>query len=263
MKIEIFVDDEREPRRRLDPPATFELDTSGLEDGPHVLKIRATDEHGVAGVETIPFTVRNGPGIAVVGIAEGETLRGRVSLMVNAFSNRPGEAFEPVRAETPAPVPTWAWVLFLVVAAWGMYYVASESASHQRAIAAVASAPSDASAGGDQAWRTLGEQVFGNNCAACHQANGEGVPGVFPPLKGDPVVTADDPVAHIRTVLEGLSGRVINGVEYASPMPPFGEQLTDEEIAAVISHERTSWGHTGRPIAAHEVTPLRTPPPVP
>jgi hypothetical protein len=65
----------------------------------------------------IPFTVRNGPGIAVVGLSDGDTVRGRVPLLVNAFASRPGDIFEPIRAETPAPVPTWAWVLFLVVVA--------------------------------------------------------------------------------------------------------------------------------------------------
>jgi mono/diheme cytochrome c family protein len=53
----------------------------------------------------------------------------------------------------------------------------------------------------------LGEQVYGNKCAACHQLTGLGLPGVFPPLKGSAVMTAADPTEHIRAVLRGLSGR--------------------------------------------------------
>ena len=51
-----------------------------------------------------------------------------------------------------------------------------------------------------------------------------------------------DPTEHIRAVLHGLSGKVIGGVTYGSAMPAFAEQLTDEEVAAVLTHERTSWG---------------------
>ena len=140
MKIQIFVDDETEPRATLDPPAPFDLDTTSLADGAHVLRIRALEDDGPAGVSEIPFTVRNGPGIAVVGLAEGETVQGRVPLLVNAYASRAGDVFEPNRAETPAPVPTWAWVLCLLVAAWAMWYAATEYRQHAATLAA--SAPS-------------------------------------------------------------------------------------------------------------------------
>lgn len=254
MRIEVFVDDEREPRQVLDPPATLELDTTGLPDGPHWLRFRAIDDDGTTGVHDVPFTVRNGPGIAVVGLSEGETVRGRLPLLVNAFGSRRGDAFEPVRAETPAPVPTWAWVLCLLVVAWAMWYLAEEFRGYrQELVAAVtgdvvvvpgpAATPGMAKGGGDRPWTALGDQVYGNKCAACHQLSGEGVPGVFPALKGDSVVTATDPTEHVKIVLHGVSGKTIGGVAYASPMPPFAGQLSDEEVAAVVSHERTSWGH--------------------
>ena len=108
MRIEIFIDDESVPRQTLEPPATLELDTEGLADGPHRLRVHAIEDSGTVGVEEIPFTVRNGPGIAVVGLADGDTVRGRIPLLINAFASRPGDAFEPQRAETPAPIPTWA-----------------------------------------------------------------------------------------------------------------------------------------------------------
>src|SRR5262245_42281557 len=141
MRIEVFIDDESAPRYRLEPPAPLELDTEGLADGPHRLRVHALEDSGPIGVEEIPFTVRNGPGIAVVGLSDGDTVRGRVPLLVNAFASRPGDIFEPIRAETPAPIPTWAWVLFLVVVAWGMWYVASEFRT-SRAASMAAMAPS-------------------------------------------------------------------------------------------------------------------------
>lgn len=263
MRIEVYLDEEDAPRATLDPPATFELDTTQLADGRHRVRVRAIDDDGSVGVEEVPFTVRNGPGIDVVGLSAEEAVRGRRPILLNAFSSRLGDTFEPVRAETPAPIPTWTWVLALVIAAWAMWYSAMEFREYRQV--RVAAAPSAAlgggqaegSGGGEAASGKLGEQVYGNQCAACHQLSGVGVPGVFPPLAGNAVVTADNPMEHIRIVLRGQKGKAIGGVSYASPMPEFAAQLTDEEIAAVINHERTSWGHNTRVVAAKDVAAVR------
>ncbi|HET7561339.1 MAG TPA: c-type cytochrome [Rhodanobacteraceae bacterium] len=105
----------------------------------------------------------------------------------------------------------------------------------------------------------LGAKVYGDKCAVCHQANGEGMPNVFPPLAGDPVVTAADAAEHIKTVLHGTHGRVINGKTYAAQMPGWASQLTDEEVAAVINHERTSWGNHAPTVTTKDVAALRNP----
>lgn len=267
MRIDVFVDEEAEPRASFDAPGTFDLDTTGLVDGPHTLIVRAHEADAAPGVERIPFTVRNGPGIAIFGIREGETVRGRLPVLVNAYASRIGDEFEPVRAETPAPVPTWAWVLSLVVAAWALYYVTAEYREHAAALAAAAPvAATTAPAAiarpapavtGDADWKALGEQVFGNYCSACHQLSGEGLAGVFPPLRADPVVLADDPSEHIRVILGGLAGKSIQGVAYAAAMPPFGPQLTDEQIAAVVNHERTAWGNAAPTVTAADVAAAR------
>lgn len=264
MKIELFVDRETEPRATIDPPAPFDLDTTTLADGPHVLRVRAIEDDGTAGVHEIPFTVRNGPGIAVVGLADNEVVQGRVPLLVNAYASRAGDAFEPSRAETPAPVPTWTWVLCLLVAAWAMFYAISEYRDYAASLAASApSATPAASAGGgpevgtEPEWQALGAQLYGNYCSSCHQLSGTGLPGVFPPLKGDPVVVAEDPTEHVRIILNGLQGKAINGVTYASPMPAFGSQLDDKQIAALINHERTSWGNSAPTVTPEVVAAQR------
>jgi mono/diheme cytochrome c family protein len=266
VRVDLFVDDEPEPRTSFEPPGTFELDTTGLNDGPHKLIVRAQEDDGTVGLEEIPFTVRNGPGIAVVGISAGEVVRGRIPVLVNAFQSRAGDEFEPTYAETPAPVPTWAWVLCLMVAAWAMYYVTDQYRSVADELAAAAplaaagtepGLPGEVSAVEGNDWVALGAQVYGNYCAACHQPSGEGLPGVFPPLRGDPVVTALDAEEHVSTVLNGLQGRTIGGVAYASPMPAFGTQLSDEEIAAVVNHERKSWGNSAPLTTPAEVAAVR------
>lgn len=76
------------------------------------------------------------------------------------------------------------------------------------------------------------------------------MPGVFPPLVGNPAVTANDPTKHMAVVLNGLSGQAINGTSYAAQMPAFGAQLSDAEIADIIDHERTSWGNHAPTVTA-------------
>lgn len=263
MRISVFLDDENRPVAVLEPPEKLSLDTLSLEDGPHVLRLVAVPGQGNTGVEEIPFTVRNGPGIAVVGLAENQTVSGELDLVINGFQAKPGEAFEPTRAETPAPVPTWAWVLCLLIGTWALGYLVDEFRSHAEQAAASAPSASQRQAkivGGiseGQAERALGAQIYGNYCSACHQANGQGLPGVFPSLIDDPVVSAPDPTEHIRVVLEGLSGKEIKGVAYSTVMPPFAGQLSDQEIAAVISYERAKWGASKEPVTAEAVAAER------
>jgi cytochrome c oxidase subunit 2 len=76
-----------------------------------------------------------------------------------------------------------------------------------------------------------GEQVYTANCAACHQANGMGVPGAFPAISGSAV--ASGPIdAHINLVLNGKPG---------TAMAAFGGQLSEADIAAVVTYQRNSW----------------------
>jgi mono/diheme cytochrome c family protein len=270
MKIDIFVDDDREPRVSLDAPAEFELDTTALADGPHVLHIRAQEDGEKAGTQSIPFTVRNGPGIAVFGLADDEVVRGSVPLLVNAYGSRVGDTFDPVRAETPAPVPTWAWVVALSVAAFALWYLATSYRDYAAALEAKAptqasvmpppsaATPAAATPGEDE--RALGAQVFRNYCSPCHQLTGTGLPSVFPPLVNDPVVTAADHTEHIHTILHGKQGVAIAGVTYGAAMPPFADQLSNAQIAAVVNHERTSWGNAAPLTTVEQVAAVRARP---
>ena len=80
-----------------------------------------------------------------------------------------------------------------------------------------------------------GEEVYKKNCMACHQANGMGVPNVFPALKGSKVATGEVE-GHIKVVLNGRTGSY-------GMMPPWRDILNDGEIAAVITYERNAWGN--------------------
>jgi cytochrome c oxidase subunit 2 len=89
-----------------------------------------------------------------------------------------------------------------------------------------------------------GEQVYLANCAACHMPNGEGLPGVFPALKGSQIAVADEP-RHIEIMLNGVTG---------SAMQSYAKQLTMSEIAAVVTYERNAWGNdTGDLVQAKDI----------
>lgn len=262
--IEVYLDDESEPIAMYRPPGRFTLDTTLLEDGPHKLSIIAYDSTGRRGVRRIPFEVRNGPGIAVEGLSDNDVLEGKISLLVNAYGGSYEEKWEPERAETPAPIPTWIWVLFIIVAAWSIYYVArqwqptaefADTPTYARLDLRQPGVPGTTDA--EPPGQDMGASLYRTSCASCHQVNGEGVAGVFPPLTGDSVVNSEDASRHIEVVLFGAQGSTIDGVKYVTPMPAWGEQLSDEEVAAVINHERASWGNTGTLVTASDVADVR------
>jgi hypothetical protein len=121
--VRVYLDDEPAPVIDHELPTSLTLDTRKLVDGPHRLIIRAEDQHGVEGIEEIPFHVQNGPGIMVGGLRPGSTRRGTLNLTVDAFSA--DDPFDPRRAEARRAIPTWVWVLSLIVVAWVVFYVAT------------------------------------------------------------------------------------------------------------------------------------------
>ena len=267
MHIKVYLNDDATPLQTLAPPEQFKLDTTQLPDGKHTLIFKAIEDNGDSSQRHLTFYVQNGPSISIHGIRNDDRLSGEINILANAYSSNIGDEFEPVRMETPAPIPTWAWVLFLSILAWGAGYLSLEIHDRVRSpeFGVLASTeanhpPSTANAGNidkEPTWQALGKQVYGNNCSSCHQADGSGLAHVFPPLKGNSVVLEDDPKEHILAVLKGVADKVIDGVPYASPMPGFAAMLNDHEVAAVVNHERTQWGNNAPTVTAGDVARLR------
>lgn len=126
-KIFIFIDNEQKPIAELTSPVNFELDTTKLVDGKHLLKIVSKDPTGKEGLRQIPFEVRNGPAIAIEGIKENAVVDGVVPIMINAYGKGNQKNFLIVGSETPQSIPFWIFVLLIVFVAWASYYLFTSS----------------------------------------------------------------------------------------------------------------------------------------
>src|SRR5213595_3159142 len=103
-----------------------------------------------------------------------------------------------------------------------------------------------------------GKKIFAANCQTCHQANGLGVPGQYPPLAGSEFTTGGSR-RPAEIVMKGLQGPVtVKGQKYGTAvMQPWDKTLTDQKIADVLTYERSEWGNSASPVTAEQVAALR------
>ncbi len=122
-----------------------------------------------------------------------------------------------------------------------------------------ASVPTVSSSEGSLLLR-LGRDVYGAQCASCHGDGGLGMPPHFPPLASNQSIQMSSAVNPIRMVLNGgyPPGTVGNPMPYG--MPPFAQSLSDNEVAAVVTYIRSSWGNRGEAVSARQANELRTAP---
>lgn len=95
-----------------------------------------------------------------------------------------------------------------------------------------------------------GKVIYSANCQSCHQENGEGLKGAFPPLKGSPIVTGDNLELYVDIIMNGYDARAEYGV-----MAAVGTNMEFDEhkVAAIINYERTAWGNTGKKVSPEEI----------
>lgn len=87
-----------------------------------------------------------------------------------------------------------------------------------------------------------GQPLYVEHCAGCHQADGAGQPGKVPKLAGNPIVTLEDPIPDIDTVVNGKGA-----------MPGFGDQLDDVQIAEILSYIRNAWGNKAPAVSNRQI----------
>jgi mono/diheme cytochrome c family protein len=132
------------------------------------------------------------------------------------------------------------WITVALMAAIATSLSAFSIETRVPALAATSSAPA-------------GQKIYNANCSACHNANGTGESGVFPPLAGNPMVTGS-PDKVIAAVKDGLTGAAtVNGKTYSGAMPAWKGKLSNADIADVITYIRSSWGNKADAVTETQV----------
>lgn len=121
--IKVFLDGDSKPFATFSPPVKMVLDTTKIPDGKHTLKIVAKSSNGIEGVREIPFVVRNGPAISVVGLKDNETVDTQVPIVINAYGSETKDFFVIKGSETPKAIPAWVWALVIAFIAFGLFYL--------------------------------------------------------------------------------------------------------------------------------------------
>jgi nitrite reductase (NO-forming) len=134
-------------------------------------------------------------------------------------------------------------------------YVGDRANPNLQAVAAATTAAKSGALSVEQQIEA-GKLLFAGTCSTCHQANGEGLANVFPPLAKSDYFAAD-PKRLARAIVHGVSGKIkVNNADYNSVMPPMS-QLTDDEIANISTYVLNSWGNPGGRVTSAEVANLR------
>lgn len=102
-----------------------------------------------------------------------------------------------------------------------------------------------------------GEAIYNERCAACHTVAGEGIVGLFPRLSGAPLVQQSPATSLIRVVLEGSRAVATDGAPTGPAMPSFAWNLSDADVAAVVTYIRNAWGNAAPSVSASEVANMR------
>lgn len=122
----VFLDEDKQPFGEFPVPINFELDTTKLVDGEHLLKIVSKDPTGKEGIRKISFFVRNGPSIAVEGIADNDIVDGIIPIMINAYGKGDQKQFLIEGSETPQSTPAWFWAIVIGFIGFAIYYLVVE-----------------------------------------------------------------------------------------------------------------------------------------
>jgi cytochrome c553 len=105
-----------------------------------------------------------------------------------------------------------------------------------------------------------GRTIYVNRCAACHRSDGQGMAPAYPPLAGNPSIEMESSVNPLRMVLNGGYPPQTHDNQRPYGMPPFAQIMSDEEVAAVVTYIRVSWGNHGSPVTPHEANAMRIAP---
>ena len=176
-------------------------------------------------------------------------------------NNKPEDGGEGT--ETNRPLSPWLVGSFMLALCWGGFYLAFNSGGFRQDV--YETNVVNWAGGGTQAAapvdpKVIGKRLYTQNCVVCHQSTGLGVAGQFPPLAGSEWVNSDSKHGDnhlVMLMLNGLQGPMqVLGGSYNNAMPQW-KQLTDDQIAAILTYIRSDWGNKGDAIDPAFVATIR------
>jgi cytochrome c553 len=286
MLIRVYVDDSTKPLAELSGSSgRVKLDTTSLPDGTHRLRFETVEGDRVTGRREIPFTVRNGPGIAVAGLSARDEVRGTLGLAVDATSAGIDADLDVRSLELHRGLPFWTGMLAVLIIALGALYLAvdpfafraykAEELALRGDDATLAHRAPDQPAAADPMQVSLadgtflpvlafdpgkadiarGAATYAAKCAGCHGDEGEGrttqsatlgEQGIFPRLAGQPA-------AYLYRQLYSFA----HGWRASAAMPPLADGLTEADWTDIAVHlEHLTAGFQPPPTVSADVTDL-------
>jgi cytochrome c553 len=286
MLIRVYVDDSARPVAEFaGNSGRVKLDTTLIPDGTHRLRFETVEGDRVSGRREIPFTVRNGPGIAVAGLSPRDEVRGTLGLAVDATSAGIDADLDVPSLELHRGLPFWTGMLSILIIALGTLYLAVDPfafrawKAEELAVggdnATLARRPPDRPAVADsmevnladgaflpvlafdpsKADTARGAATYAAKCAGCHGAQGEGrtaqsatlgEQGVFPRLAGQPA-------AYLYRQLWSFA----HSWRKSAAMPPLADGLTEADWTDIAVHlEHLAAGYPPPPAVTADVTDL-------
>lgn len=164
----------------------------------------------------------------------------------------------PEPDEGKNPWPYAVWLFFGIMIGWGATYMGLQTGSGEMLGGDRRTLENPNAVIAEEDIKVDGSLIYKSTCMACHQQNGQGMQGAFPPLVDSEWVLGD-PHVIAKIVLKGLQGPIkVKGHEFNGVMPAFESQLKDSEIAAVANYIRKEWGNSAnQELTTKEVTALR------
>ncbi len=240
-RVEVYVDGSTEPMQIItQAPFEVSLNPADFEEGEHSMRVVVDYDNGETYDQFYLFTITHDNKLAVAHINQAPI---HSPVRVDLIDPMEQEGMPPPGMVTQVILPVTLFLLIVLVAGWFSLRGDSPVSDMVTNIEPIAEASQPQAPAGGPA---DGAALYTEHCAACHGPNGEGQGDIFPALAGNPNLADKDLV--LDTVIHGRQG---------TAMPAWGEQMTDDQIAAVINYVLSAWDNDFGSVTPEDVAAKR------